>query len=190
MHVWPGNKNYALGVDFSTAFKLLLGDRWCSVAELLFVMSCMVQATSAIVQTSQTLDSLLASFLFKKTFAIQILPSFEIVSWTAERCRPIGPEGFIDIADCTPFSDSGPLIISLGFMLMTVFYFPIGRGHIKETMFIQLTAFFSMFVLMLIFDAGLSLCLCWCCCISVTLILLFRVPSAPRCYLGASALGW
>lgn len=32
-----------MGVDFSQAFRILLGDAWYAVAETLFVVSCMVQ---------------------------------------------------------------------------------------------------------------------------------------------------
>lgn len=39
----PGNSNYSLGVDFSQAFRVLLGEGWYAVAETLFVVSCMVQ---------------------------------------------------------------------------------------------------------------------------------------------------
>lgn len=136
-------------MDFSQAFKLLLGDAWYAVAETLFVSSCMVQATSAIVQTSQCLDSLLATFLLPKVYALQLAPTVEIVSWSASSC---GDQS--NLADCTPFNDNGTLVFTMGYFLMMLFYWPIGRGHLKETMSLQLIAFFAMFSTTFVFDWG------------------------------------
>jgi hypothetical protein len=148
-----GNKNFALGVDFSTAFKLLLGHGWYAVAETLFLLSCLVQASSVIVQTAQCLDSLFGSFFFKKTFALQLYPAVRLLSWSGEdSCRGDSsgsPED--DLAGCTPFSSGGPLVISLGYLLVTALFLPLGRGHIKETIWVQTSAFFVMFLLMGVF---------------------------------------
>jgi hypothetical protein len=167
----PGNKDYGMSVDFSTAFKLLLGGTWYAIAETLFIASCMVQATSAIVQTSQCLDSLIATFLLPKVYALQLSPSIEFVGWSASSCHGASytEDGTAtdasDLADCVPFNDDGPLVITMGYLLMTVIYWPIGRGHIKETMFIQLFAFFAMFALVFVFDWGkcrshVYICIC------------------------------
>jgi hypothetical protein len=153
LSIYAGNKNFGMGIDFSTAFKLLLGDHWYAVAETLFVLSCMVQSCSAIVQMSQCLDSLMASFFFKRTFALQILPSLDLLEWTGETCDKQAIEaGLVGTAEaCTPFYDDGPMVITLGFVLVTIFYLPLGMGHIKETMWVQLASFAAMFVLVAIF---------------------------------------
>lgn len=151
-----------MAVDFSIAFKLLLGDGWYAVAQTFFVTSCLVQATSGIVQTAQCLDSLIATFILPKIYALQLSPTLDVVTWSADSCHGVERNADGSIADasklseCTPFSNNGPLVISLGYVVMFLIYWPIGRGHIKETMTIQLLAFFSMFVFILIFDWGKS----------------------------------
>lgn len=142
-----------MGIDFSTAFNLLLGDHWYAVAETLFILSCMVQSCSAIVQMSQCLDALMSSFFFKRTFALQVLPSLELLEWTGETCDKGAIEaGLVSTVEaCTPFYDDGPMVISLGFLLVTIFYLPLGMGHIKETMWVQLLSFAAMFILVGIF---------------------------------------
>lgn len=79
------------------------------------------QASSGIVQTAQTIDSLLATFVFDETFALQVRlnvfeaylpmilshdlfqltqlsPKFEVVWWSASACSATS-----DLDDCTPF---------------------------------------------------------------------------------------
>ncbi|KAJ1401498.1 hypothetical protein B484DRAFT_424555 [Ochromonadaceae sp. CCMP2298] len=53
--------------------------------------------------------------------------------------------------DCTPFSDGGNLLISLGFLLTTLLFLPLGRGNLQETIGVQMVAFGSMCVLLIVF---------------------------------------
>lgn len=89
------------------------------------MLSCMVQATSGIVQTSQCIDSLLATFVFRDTYALQLAPTIEIISWSADGCK----EAAADLADCTPFEDGGSLVITLGYLFMAAIYWPIGNRY-------------------------------------------------------------
>lgn len=57
----PGNRTYSRNIDFSTAFRIVLGEDWYLFAETLFLISCGVQAFASIVETAQSLDGFLAS---------------------------------------------------------------------------------------------------------------------------------
>lgn len=130
----PGNKTFDRHVDFSTAFRLVIGKEFYIVAETLFLITCVVQAIAAIVEAAQSVDGFLASFLIGRTYALQLSPSIGFIEWTPELC--IEDELHMDDAgvpssegeDCTPFNDAGGFVISLGFVLTTMLFLPMGRG--------------------------------------------------------------
>lgn len=130
----PGNKTFDRHVDFSSAFRLVIGKELYIIAETLFLITCAVQAITAIVESAQSVDGFLASFLIGKTFALQILPSVKFIHWTPELClqdEAIQSDGEIpetETADCTPFHGAGGLIVSLGFVITTLIFLPLGRG--------------------------------------------------------------
>ena len=146
-----GNRNFALNVDFSSAFRLLLGGHWYAIAETIFVSSCMVQACSAIVQVAQCLDSMIGSFLWQTTFAIQLYPSLDIVFWSGSECKNASPD-MNALEECTPFFHNGPIVLTLGYLLVVLFFLPMSMHHLKETIWFQVAAVWAMFVLVLIFD--------------------------------------
>lgn len=129
----PGNTNFDRHVDFSTAFGLIIGPELYVVAETLFLITCAIQAIAAIVESAQSVDSFLASFLLGKTYALQFSPTFEFISWAPNLCYK-DEENINDgvpvseITDCTPFHDAGSFIITLGFLITTAIYLPLGRG--------------------------------------------------------------
>ena len=129
-----GNKTFDRHVDFSTAFRLVIGHNFYLVAETLFLITCAVQAIAAIVEAAQSVDGFLASFLIGRTYALEVYPSPGLIQWTPELC--LRDEANIDDAsfpstegeDCTPFNGNGSFIISLGFVLTTMLFLPMGRG--------------------------------------------------------------
>jgi len=145
----PGNRNFTKNINFSSAFRIIVGEDWYVFAETLFILSCMVQACASIVETAQSLDGFLASFVLGKTWAVQILPQPAFLQWSPEDCKP-GTEFEVEsgLEDCTPFHDAGDLVLTLGFVLTTLIFYPLGRGHLKETIVVQIVSFAILFVLL------------------------------------------
>lgn len=144
-----GNRNFTGNINFSTAFRVIVGEDGYVLAETLFIMSCMVQACAAIVETAQSLDGFLASFVVGRTWALQILPWPSLVEWSPEDCRPESEfEVESGLEDCTPFHDAGDLVLTLGFVLAALVFYPLGRGNLKETIVIQIVSFATLFVLL------------------------------------------
>lgn len=131
----PGNKSFDRHVDFSTAFKLIIGFEFYVIAETLFLITCVVQAVAAIVEAAQSVDGFLASFLIGRTYALEVYPSPGLISWTPELCLKdesmVNDEGApsTEGTDCTPFNGTGSFIITLGFVLTTMLFLPLGRGE-------------------------------------------------------------
>jgi amino acid permease len=145
----PGNRNFTKNINFSSAFRIIVGEDWYVFAETLFILSCMVQACASIVETAQSLDGFLASFVLGKTWAVQILPQPAFLQWSPEDCKP-GTEFEVEsgLEDCTPFHDAGDLVLTLGFALTTLIFYPLGRGHLQETIVVQIISFATLFVLL------------------------------------------
>lgn len=83
----PGNSDYNRHLSFSKAFKIVLGERWYILAESFFLVSCLVQACAAIVETAQSLDGFIASFVWGKTYGLQFLPTVGVVEWSGMECH-------------------------------------------------------------------------------------------------------
>jgi hypothetical protein len=155
----PGNSEFKKRVDFSTAFKLTVGHNWYIVAETLFLISCAVQASAALVESAQSVDGFLASFVFGKTYALQFYPAVEIVSWSPDACSndiSLESQAESGVAECTPFHGAGPLIFSLGFAITTAIFLPLGQGHLKETIAVQIFSFAFMIILLIQFTYEFS----------------------------------
>lgn len=153
----PGNGEFKKRVDFSAAFRLTVGAGWYTVAETLFLISCAVQACAALVESAQSVDGFLASFVFGRTYAIQFYPSIDIVSWAPDACTAsTGDELESGVAECTPFHEAGPLILTLGFAITTAIFLPLGQGHLKETIGVQIFSFIFMIILLIQFTYEFS----------------------------------
>jgi hypothetical protein len=149
----PNNSSFERHIDFSTAFKLTVGDDWYLIAETLFLISCAVQACAAIVESAQSVDGFIASFVFGKTYALQLAPQLAIVSWSTVSCH--SGDAFQEesaLEECIPFHDAGPLILSLGFVVTTMIFLPLGQGHLQETIAVQIFSFIFMILLLIQFS--------------------------------------
>jgi hypothetical protein len=137
----PGNKHFSKEISFSMAFKYIIGPFWFTVVEILFIVSCLVQVSASLVETAQSLDGFLASFLVGKTYAIELIPSLpRLVDWSPSECVD---NDLIEssLEDCTPFHHAGDYVLTLGYFLTTLFYMPFGKGHLNGTMIIQYVSF-------------------------------------------------
>lgn len=148
----PGNKDFNRNLSFSKAFKIIVGVQWYFLAESLFVLSCMVQACASLVETAQSLDGFIASFLLGRTYGIQFLPTISVLTWNSDQCHIASQyEHESSLEDCLPFNDDGSLVFTLGFLLTTLLFLPFGRGQLKEAIGMQLFSFFCFFIMMAIF---------------------------------------
>ena len=81
--------------------------------------------------------------MWGNTYAIQFAPTIEIVSWNHAHC--IGNDS------CQPFHDSGSVVLSLGYIIVSMIYYPLGTGNLKETMTMQVVAFVSLVFFIVVF---------------------------------------
>jgi hypothetical protein len=145
----PGNKNFTRPINFSSAFRIIVGSQWFKVTETLFIMSCMVQACASLVETAQSLDGFIASFILHKSYALQIFPSFSFIEWDSSHCHLDSVNGAeSELDDCTPFNNQGTLILSLGYLLTTLLFLPLGLGNLKDTILIQLLSLICFAILL------------------------------------------
>ena len=163
----PGNGNFDQEISFAMAFKLIIGKNWFHFAETMFLISCMVQACASLIETAQSLDGFIASFLIGRTYALEILPQPRIVSWSAASCvfdngsagssaPTVNANNYnvygrllaeASLSECTPFHNSGSLVLTLGFVVTTMLFMPFGRGHLKEALMVQIISFVMFFIL-------------------------------------------
>jgi len=68
----PGNSNFDQNIEFGTAFRRIIGEDAYYIAEILFLISCMVQACAGLVEAAQGLDGFFASFVLGRTYALQV----------------------------------------------------------------------------------------------------------------------
>jgi len=146
----PGNNNFDKALNFSTAFKFIMGRRWSLVAATLFIVACAVQVFASLIETAQSIDGFLASYAVGKTFAVELVPYPRYIEWKPSLCHSSGD--FTDdessLEDCTPFHNAGYLIISAGFILTTIITLPFGLGHLQETVLLQYFSFICLFLLL------------------------------------------
>ena len=156
----PGNSSFSKNLSFSSAFRIIIGEEVYILAETLFLITCGVQAIAAIVAAAQSIDGLLASLLLGRTYALTLLPTFELIVWYPDLCHANPARGQLvsassEAAQCTPFHGDGTMLITLGFVLTTLLFLPLGRGLLKETIAVQVTAFGVMVVLLTQFTVEL-----------------------------------
>jgi amino acid permease len=155
----PGNSSFDANIDFSTAFRIIMGEDMFYFAETFFLLSCGVQVVAGLIEAAQSLDGFLASHLIGSTYALQVFPSPGLLQWDPSLCA----QG----SNCVPFQQelpsasspdgtddtTGPiLIISLGYILSCAVFFPFSRGHLKETILLQTIVFAFTLVFVLVFN--------------------------------------
>ena len=152
----PGNREFRRNLDFARAFSIVAGEHWYHPVQILVLASCVSQVFAAIVETSQALDGFLASFVIGKTYALQF-STMSIIDWTSRECslashaKHATDEG-VDVNLCTPFADADFGIITLGYVLVTAFFLPLGLGNLKETIVVQIVSFLAFFVFIYQFE--------------------------------------
>lgn len=156
----PGNRSFSKNLSFSSAFRIIIGEEVYIFAETLFLITCGVQAIASIVATAQSIDGLLASLIMGRTYALTVLPTFELIVWYPDLCHANPARGQLvsassEASHCTPFHGDGTMLVTLGFVLTTLLFLPMGRGLLKETIAVQVAAFGVMVVLLTQFTVEL-----------------------------------
>ena len=148
---FPGNAKFDKNIEFSAAFSRLGGHWWSVLAESLFILSCMVQCFSGIVEVAHSLDTIIASSLLGETYAIQLYPSVTLLTWSGTACvSGVEAQGDVE-GSCSPFHHEGVMLISLGYFLASAILFPFSTGNLEETVSFQVFAFLFMCFVVLIF---------------------------------------
>jgi hypothetical protein len=150
----PGNHKFTKNITYATAFRTLVDAKSAMIAERIFIVACFIQCSAGIVQASQSLDSFIASYLVGNTYALQIYPSIKFLSWSESLCgegdiHNTGPDA---LQNCVPFFADGPLIITLGYLIVICLFLPLGLRNLKETMIIQLISFAFLVIVMIQFN--------------------------------------
>ena len=156
----PGNRSFSKNLSFSSAFRIIIGEEVYIFAETLFLITCGVQAIASIVAAAQSIDGLLASLIMGRTYALTVLPTFELIVWYPDLCHANPARGQLvsassEASHCTPFHGDGTMLVTLGFVLTTLLFLPMGRGLLKETIAVQVAAFGVMVVLLTQFTVEL-----------------------------------
>lgn len=121
----PKNANFSLNLEYSGVFDMIMGKKWYIFAELFFLLACMVQVITGLVETAQSLDGFIDSYLLGETYALSVYPTVKFLSWSSTGCDVTTKE------DCTtPFAsdDDCSLIVTLGYVVTTLIFMPFGRG--------------------------------------------------------------
>lgn len=121
----PNNANFSLNLEYSSVFDIIMGKRWYYIAEIFFLLACMVQVITGLVETAQSLDGFIDSYLMGETYALSLYPRLEFISWSSSGCVVTASE------DCTtPFGgdDEHNFIVTFGYAITTVLFMPFGRG--------------------------------------------------------------
>lgn len=146
----PRNQSFSRPIMYSTAFEYIVGRKSYWFIEILFLISCFVQACSAIVVTSQSIDQFFASFLLGESYGLQLYPTINFIVWSPVNCIS-AEDDTSTLMDCSPFQNSGTLVLTAGYLVTTVLFLPFGRGNFKEAILVQLISFGFLIVLVLQF---------------------------------------
>ena len=146
----PWNRNFSRPIQYSTAFEYIVGKKTYWMIETLFLISCFVQACSAIVVTAQSIDQFFASFLLGQSYGLQFYPTIKFLEWSPVNCVS-AEDDTSTLMDCSPFHNSGPLVLTAGYLLTTALFLPFGRHNFKEAILVQIISFGFLIVLVLQF---------------------------------------
>jgi amino acid permease len=149
----PGNSQFDLRVEFACIFGEFFGPKMKHLAQAMLMICFYSQIIAGIVAAAQVVDALVVFFNpTSTTWALQMLPSIKIVSWTAPDYDPTdstcsGSDGEV------PFiNDGSGVIITLGYVLLCLFLVPFSFGTLDDNIsgqklsFILLLCFSTVFV--------------------------------------------
>mmetsp|Transcript_40380 Transcript_40380/g.126368 ORF Transcript_40380/g.126368 Transcript_40380/m.126368 type:complete len:321 (-) Transcript_40380:852-1814(-) len=137
----PGNKEYTRPIEYSTAFRFYLGERWFYATQATYFLSLFLQNVAAIVSTAQVMDSLIADCVSGRAYAYEIYPVMHLHSWTPPpECKD---NEIVDSTLCVPFGDlpSSTMLVSLGYAISALVLMPLGLMSLKDNCLAQIISF-------------------------------------------------
>ena len=138
----PSNDSFEKRIEFSDLFLHFLGPKWFVVTQVAFYLCLLSQNVAAIVSTAQVLDSLMASFIIGRTYALQLSPEVTIIRWSDSDCAAD------NIGACVPFSSySDSLIVSEGYILCSILFMHFGLLNLEENIFMQIVSFGALVII-------------------------------------------
>ncbi|PRP80111.1 hypothetical protein PROFUN_12265 [Planoprotostelium fungivorum] len=129
----PGNERFKGRVEFSAVAKEFLPIWAYRVTIFLLILSLLAVFISSVVVSAQTVDIAIIA-VFKKTFALELWPSF----------------GFT-YATMSPGAGNSPFgsdyVISLGFIIVLIITIPMGLFNLEDNIIVQKGAFVLLLVI-------------------------------------------
>ena len=123
MALIPGNENYEKRVEFSTIVEHYYGHKAYIVTQCVYSLSLQTLNIASIIVTAQVMDQFLVRIV-GKSYALALEHG-----------------SFVETTDlATPFAGAG-LIISLGYMIVTVMCLPVGFLNLSEGIYFQYFSF-------------------------------------------------
>jgi amino acid permease len=136
----PGNLNFSKEVEFSEAFRYFWGHRWFVLTEVIFFCCVTCLNISSIVDTSQVFDTFVGHIVESGSIALHF--SFDgapvFVRWNPSECTPHQ----VLHAECLAFEAyTGGFLITLGYIVTAVIFFPMALMDLKENSSFQILGF-------------------------------------------------
>lgn len=142
---YPGNLKFEREVEFSETFRFFWGHKWFVVTEILFFACISCMNLSSIVDTAQVVDNFLGQFC-ESSSALHISgvhQNIKLVHWHPSDCSA----DQLKAGECVAFAEhSDGIILSLGYIITTVVFLPMGLMDLKENAAFQAVGFVVLIV--------------------------------------------
>lgn len=170
----PGNSNFTLEIEYSESFRIFWGRRWFIITEVAFTICIMCQLLASIVDTAQVVDAYMGSNTkVMDAVSLQVYPGpIRFIRWSIDACtnndnndQPTNATASVldtnnvtvrqilieedDIVDnCVAFASGtdGGLILTGGYVLAAILFFPLGLLNLKENIIWQILGFLMLLV--------------------------------------------
>lgn len=132
----PGNSNFQKQVEYSEAFRYFTPKLFV-FTQISFFMCILCANMASIVDTAQVVDDFFANYV-GETVALRLHPEpISIVHWNRSDCQTS------EYGPCEPFNleDEGSLLITTGYMISMISFFPLGLMDLKENTASQIFCF-------------------------------------------------
>lgn len=142
---YPGNLKFEQEVEFSETFRFFWGHKWFVVTEIIFFICITCLNISSIVDTAQVVDTFLGQFVGSSS-ALHMSGAFQemqLVHWYPSNCSAEQ----LKAGECVAFAEhSDGMILTLGYVISTLIFLPMGLMDLKENASFQAVAFVVLIV--------------------------------------------
>ena len=152
----PGNAQFDLRVEFACVFGEFLGPAMKQVAQSMLMVCFYSQIIAGIVSAAQVVDGLIVFINpSSTTYAVQVLPSLKLLTWTAPDYVPNTPKEACSDGDEVPFmnGDESGMIITLGYVVLCLFLLRFSFGTLDDNIASQKLSFLLLLCFSAVFIA-------------------------------------